>query len=152
MQQSEELRQPRLHLIDVGLEVGDDLAFVLRLPLRIAVDRGAEGGKVLVALRLGQLGHLRRDPRHLLQAQRVDGLRREVDGGHGRDRGKRRYTEGPSDPEVGPQARDHLGDEERSTLESPWRWPVAVAIRKRLLSSEEYHQMLGAGIRPISAG
>jgi hypothetical protein len=37
-------------------------------------------------------------------------------------------------------------DEERSTLESPWRWPVAVAIRKRLLSSEEYHQMLGAGI------
>src|SRR5436305_12847676 len=36
--------------------------------------------------------------------------------------------------------------ERRSGVESPGRWPVAVSIRKRLLSNEEYHQMLGAGI------
>ena len=71
-QQAEELRQLRLHLVDVLLEVVDDLVLARRLLLRIAVDRGAEGGEVLVALRLRQRGHLRRDARDLLEA-RADG-------------------------------------------------------------------------------
>ncbi len=81
-QQAEQLGEARLHLIDVLLEVGDDLLLARRLPLRIAVDRGAEGGEVLVPLSLRELRHLPGDPCHFLEADLVDRRRGDVDGGH----------------------------------------------------------------------
>src|SRR5947207_3060935 len=60
-QEPEQLRQLRLHLVDVFLKIIDDLLFALRLPLRVVVDRLAETGEILLTLRQREFRHLRRD-------------------------------------------------------------------------------------------
>ena len=56
-QQPEELRQLRLHLVDVFLKVIHDLLLAFRLPIRVGVDRFAEAGEILLSLGLCELSH-----------------------------------------------------------------------------------------------
>ena len=81
-QQIEELGEFGLHLVDVFCEVVDDLLLAGGLPLGIAVDGGAEGGEVFVALLVGEVGHGGGDARDFLEADVVNLLGREVGGGH----------------------------------------------------------------------
>ena len=71
-QQIEELRQMRLHLGDVLAEVFDDGFSGDCMILGVVFDMVAEGGEVLVAVGLGEGGHLRGDAINLLEADLVD--------------------------------------------------------------------------------
>src|SRR2546430_2721809 len=68
--------------MDVFLIVIEDLLLVCRPPFRIVVHRFAKARQILVALALGQLGHLGGDARDFIQPNLMDVSWRSVDGGH----------------------------------------------------------------------
>ena len=85
--EAEELRELWLHLVDVSGEVLDDLLLAFGLPGRAVVDRGAEGGEVLVALGFGEDRHFGGDAGYFAEAELMDAFGRDVHGGHHFDRG-----------------------------------------------------------------
>ena len=81
-QAPEQFGQLRLHAGDVAAIAVEDVLARGGVRLRIGLQRGAETGQVLEALRVGDLGHLALDALDLGQADLVDLLRGLVGGGH----------------------------------------------------------------------